>query len=937
MAKPDFKELFLAKGDKLLLFTAAGLGALFLLYGVLSATAAVDPKKTADDMTQKASSLDRKRMDTTDPGLKATKIPGVEFNPADTDAFRIRAEAFEPTVWPSLRRENPVALPPIESQIDLVLGSVRKFGRTNFEFDEDGVLKNYTGLWLSKKPDTVKDPKTLGDFIDGKKKRSRRGGQPGAPGGGGGGGLPGPGGPGGGGGGGLPGPGGGGGLPGPGGGAGEGGLRGPGGMGGRGGMGGGMPGMPGMGGGFNPGQTSEGDVVEWMSYTEAKKQNKVPAYLIYPTRMAVVQLSVPLEKQLDEIRRALRLRTLEEAIVESGPGAIKMKDPQTGQPVSYAGGGGVGGGIGGGLGGGAPGAGGTGSPDGGIPGGGGMAGAGAGGAGVGGAGVGGAGVGGAGVGGAGVGGAGGGLSGANLSNIAAPVYAGFVVERRRIYPGTTDIEKVAWEPFDHADRWNDNFGLYDADVMPEQGYLPYFLRPEQDLVAPMPVMSSNWTSSPQGAVVSQTHYPEEIRLPTIVADYQQIKEEKLKELPKDQTLNRYRQNTGGYGGVKGGGTSGLPGSYGNDDESGRSGSGFNTGYGKGGYGPGNYGGGPPSSGGGKGGMPGGPGVGAPGGVPGGPGGAPAGGGGGNTGGKAKLPVKHLLVRFLDTDLEPGVSYQYRVSVKLRNPNYGKPDKVAQRRLAEEEVITSKPFQVTQTLQVPYESFQYAVSPKHYEKTVAEMAEPFRSATGGATTVQQGLLYKLAELDEVKSGRKAVLQMQRWVEETMFGEAKEPVGAWVQADVPVGVGEFIGKKTLVELPLWRATLGHHVLTPPKENARYPLIAGWPKGKVEPLGRPVDFRTPHVLLDFEGGKKSVLFGSTTVTDDAGTELVILRSDGRVEVRKEVEDTAAKDRAAREAGWKAWVQKVKEKTPTSASGPAGPGTGDFGKGRGSPDGGR
>ena len=66
----------------------------------------------------------------------------------------------------------------------------------------------------------------------------------------------------------------------------------------------------------------------------------------------------------------------------------------------------------------------------------------------------------------------------------------------------------------------------------------------------------------------------------------------------------------------------------------------------------------------------------------------------------KLPVNHTLIRFLDTDLEPGVSYQYRVAVKVRNPNYGKQDKVAKKDLSNQEVVTSPFFQVKQTLNVP---------------------------------------------------------------------------------------------------------------------------------------------------------------------------------------------------------------------------------------------
>jgi hypothetical protein len=333
------------------------------------------------------------------------------------------------------------------------------------------------------------------------------------------------------------------------------------------------------------------------------------------------------------------------------------------------------------------------------------------------------------------------------------------------------------------------------------------------------------------------------------------------------------------------------------------------------------------------GMPGGPGGQMPGGPgTGGPGmGGPMGGGTLTT--TNPLPVDNLLIRFLDTEVEPGLSYQYRVSVKIRNPNYNKPEKVSRKDLAAEEFVISKPFQVRQTLRVPYENFLFAYSPKKYEGNVTTLTEPFKGTSG--TTVQADLLRKMAEVKDVTEGRKAVVQVQKWVEQTMFGEVREPVGAWVQAELPVGVGEYIGKKMLVELPLWRATLGAHVLTPPNENAKLKLIKNWPAKTPEPLGRPVDFTTNHVLLDFEGGKVNSKVGGQTVTDEAGTELLILREDGKIEVRKEVVDAERKDRVGREKGWKDWIDLVKKSGPGNANG-VGPGGFPGGRGSGTPGGG-
>jgi len=165
---------------------------------------------------------------------------------------------------------------------------------------------------------------------------------------------------------------------------------------------------------------------------------------------------------------------------------------------------------------------------------------------------------------------------------------------------------------------------------------------------------------------------------------------------------------------------------------------------------------------------------------------------------------------------------------------------------------------------------------------------------------------------VKDGRRAVVQMQWWVPQIKFGGEDEPIGAWVQAEVPVAPGEFIGRRTLVELPLWKAALGKYTLTPPTK----PVVEKWPSAVPNPVGRPVDFRTGHVLLDFEGGKVSTKVNDSSVSDDAATELLVLRADGTLEVRKEVADATAAERVTRDKNWKDWIEMVRKQTEKAST---------------------
>jgi hypothetical protein len=403
-------------------------------------------------------------------------------------------------------------------------------------------------------------------------------------------------------------------------------------------------------------------------------------------------------------------------------------------------------------------------------------------------------------------------------------------------------------------------------------------------------MAENWTSVPQGPFppglnLKDPTYPEAIRLPSIIKDWRALESTKQQPAAKDPFLARLRSG------------SRKPLVLEKDQQSKTGSTGVLSG---------NFGGGVDAN------------------------------------DPNKLPVNHVLLRFIDTDLQPGLTYQYRVKVRLRNPNFGKPELVADTTLAEKEFLESAPYELKNNLTVPPESFMYAYSPKEYESKAMSQISPYQTANSNRTlnSYAASLLAKLLDLADVKesdplAGKKAVIQVQRWVPQVLLGDAIEPIGGWVQAEIPVGIGEYIGEKVLVELPLWRAAEGQFTLSSPSK----PLIAGFPKpstGVTQPLGRAVDFSTQHVLLDFLGGKvaeRPTPTGSL-VTDEAQTELLILRDDGRIQVRREIDDSQQRERKNRESTWEKWVSTVKKQTPSSTNAPGAPGGFQPGRGGGGPD---
>ena len=99
------------------------------------------------------------------------------------------------------------------------------------------------------------------------------------------------------------------------------------------------------------------------------------------------------------------------------------------------------------------------------------------------------------------------------------------------------------------------------------------------------------------------------------------------------------------------------------------------------------------------------------------------------------------------------------------------------------------------------------------------------------------------------------------------------------------------------------------------------------------RVLDFRTKSVLVDFEGGHTNTKVGTVTLGDESTSELLIVREDGKIEVRSEARDlvenvlpTPPTPRAQRDLAWKAWLERIRKiddtESPGTGMGPVGPG---------------
>jgi hypothetical protein len=256
------------------------------------------------------------------------------------------------------------------------------------------------------------------------------------------------------------------------------------------------------------------------------------------------------------------------------------------------------------------------------------------------------------------------------------------------------------------------------------------------------------------------------------------------------------------------------------------------------------------------------------------------------GGKAEKPAtglealpEKLLIRFLDTGLEPGRTYQYYVQVRLKNPNFGK-DKVkevAQPAMAEKTHLES-PFALTPPVYMPPDYAFYFVNQ-------FPLATKFR----GSSTINRE--------PTIPPGRIPV-QIHQLVQRSTLEDGKE-VGDWVVAErLFLGRGDIIARPHLdVEVPVWN-----------------PIANAFELGSMERTKKvrnpkkviPVDFgdETSPVLVDFRGGK----------IDEGNIEVLVLNGDGHLMVRHSYEDSdhdsqLGHERAERYEAWRARLVSIRD----------------------------
>jgi hypothetical protein len=256
------------------------------------------------------------------------------------------------------------------------------------------------------------------------------------------------------------------------------------------------------------------------------------------------------------------------------------------------------------------------------------------------------------------------------------------------------------------------------------------------------------------------------------------------------------------------------------------------------------------------------------------------------------------LRFLDVTVQPGKTYEYRVKIKIVNPTYGKDELAVSKEAAADPVLVAEDW-------------------KEVTQRVGEEETPLR------VTVADELMYyavdeKLDQRVLPANSERAAVQIHRWLEEVRVNPSDKssvvPVGEWsILERLLVHRGEYIGRLEEADVPIWLTTKDAWALAGhgDEPNVRVgQLRVGRSKGVVVDFAMDPVKQNASVLVDFEGGKQTIMSDGKPVSDESPVEMLVLDASGKLIVHNSVTDAADPARLQRYAAWKGEVGGLKDR---------------------------
>jgi hypothetical protein len=243
-----------------------------------------------------------------------------------------------------------------------------------------------------------------------------------------------------------------------------------------------------------------------------------------------------------------------------------------------------------------------------------------------------------------------------------------------------------------------------------------------------------------------------------------------------------------------------------------------------------------------------------------------------------------LIQITDVTVVPGHTYEYRLKVRMANPNYKQTKSVAYKSLAKEAIIVADNWTTVPPVKVPYDTSWYVTNDKPQADHVAvEIHEWVPSI----------------KTDPADKGELTRAAVASWV---------------IKEKETANLGEYVGKQEKVEVPIWKT-----------EDEAFQLAVNL---KTREKKLPVDFTVqagtgePDLLVDFDGGKGArYKVGAETIAEDSSLDLLVLSADGKLRLRDAKEDIDNAERKQRYDDWKKFIQETRlpkeRRTATSQPG--------------------
>jgi hypothetical protein len=224
----------------------------------------------------------------------------------------------------------------------------------------------------------------------------------------------------------------------------------------------------------------------------------------------------------------------------------------------------------------------------------------------------------------------------------------------------------------------------------------------------------------------------------------------------------------------------------------------------------------------------------------------------------------VLVRFFDADVKPGKTYIYAIRVRILNPNFGHPDKVAYRKLAEEKELNA-PWTFTPPTTVPPEWDFYVVD---------------QARLDGKKSGWKPRVHELERGQPLVGPGQVAVQIQKWMKNVFDrNEISQPLGDWeVLERLRLFRGDPVSRPNAPGMvPIWHSDADAFKVEP---------IVPTKKGGRSSGGldySPTSGRPP-VVVDFTGGYDlySRVAGKETVSDSSSVDLLLLGPDGKLFLR-------------------------------------------------------